>query len=276
MFNARWLTPHFKRFLIVLCCTLSLPLAAEESPSVPDHKLWNELLNSYVISLPGGKSTQVDYTGFANAQSTLDSYLQSLSTVDQHSFDQWDKTDQLAFLINAYNAWTVKLVLKDYDSIKSIKDLGSLFESPWKKVFIPLLGKTRSLDDIEHGLIRGSGRYAEPRIHFAANCASVGCPALREEAYVGPKLEAQLEEQAHRFLSDRSRNRTEEGSLKVSSIFKWYRDDFESGWRGAHTLEGFLVLYAESLGLDKTQIKQLQRGDMAIEFLSYDWRLNRS
>lgn len=276
MFDAKWLTPYSMRFLIVLWCMLSLSVSSEELPSVPDHKQWNELLNSYVISLPGGKSTQVDYTGFANAQSTLDSYLQSLSSVDQHSFDQWDKADQLAFLINAYNAWTVKLVLKDHDSIQSIKDLGSLFESPWKKMFIPLLGKTRSLDDIEHGLIRGSGRYAEPRIHFAANCASVGCPALREEAYVGHKLDAQLEQQAHRFLGDRTRNRTEEKSLKVSSIFKWYRDDFEAGWRGAHTLADFLALYAEPLGLKETQIRQLQQGDMAIEFLNYDWRLNRN
>ncbi len=276
MFSAQWIPPQVNRLLMVLCCMLSLAVSAEESRQVPDHALWNALLSSYVISLPGGKSTQVNYSGFAHAQSTLDSYLQSLSAIDQQSFDQWDKADQLAFLINAYNAWTVKLILKDYSSIKSIKELGSLFESPWKKEFIPLLGKIRSLDDIEHGLIRGSGRYAEPRIHFAINCASVGCPALREEAYVGHKLDAQLEHQTYRFLSDRTRNRLEGNTLKISSIFKWYREDFELGWRGSNTLEAFLAIYAKPLGLNKTQIRQLQQDEIDIEFMDYDWRLNRN
>ena len=276
MINAQGITHYVNRFLMVLCCMLSSFTLAKESHQVPDHKLWSTLLNSYVSSLPDGSSTQVNYAGFAQAESTLDKYLQSLAMVDQHSFDKWNKADQLAFLINSYNAWTVKLLLKDYGSIQSIKDLGSLIRSPWKKIFIPLLGKTRSLDDIEHGLIRGSGRYAEPRIHFAVNCASVGCPALREEAYQGYKLDAQLEQQTYRFLGDRTRNRIEGKHLNLSAILNWYRKDFEAGWRGADTLEDFLVLYAKPLGLNKTQIEQLQQGDMAIEFLDYDWRLNRN
>ena len=91
-------------------------------------------------------------------------------------------------MINAYNAWTVEFILTKYPDLDSIKDLGSFFNSPWDKEFIPLLGKTVSLNDIEHGLIRGSDRYNDPRIHFAVNCASIGCPALREEAYTGDKL----------------------------------------------------------------------------------------
>jgi hypothetical protein len=253
----------------------SLPSLANENVPVPDHHEWNALLKTYVITLPSGKSTQVDYIGLAHDAATLNRYLQTLSAVDMKRFAAWNKADQLAFLINAYNAWTVKLILDNYASIKSIKDLGSLFQSPWKKEFIPLLGKNRSLDDIEHGLIRGSNRYQEPRIHFAANCASIGCPALREEAYLGSKLEAQLEQQAQRFLGDKTRNFLEGKRLKVSSIFKWYREDFEKGWRDANTLPDFLALYAEPLGLQATDILQLRQGKITIDYQDYDWQLNR-
>ena len=139
------------------------------------------------------------------------------------------------------------MILTKCPDLESIKDLGSFFQSPWGKSFIPLLGGTRSLDDIEHGLIRGSGRYKDPRVHFAANCASIGCPSLRAEAYVGDRLDEQLEDAARSFLRDRSRNRLDEGELKVSSIFKWYRNDFEKGWRGKHSLAQFLAGYADSL-----------------------------
>lgn len=105
---------------------------------------------------------------------------------------------------------------------------------------MPLLGKTRSLDDIEHGLIRGNGKYNDPRIHFAVNCASIGCPALREEAYNATDLESQLQEQTVRFLSDMTRNIAQDNTLSVSSIFKWYGDDFEQGFKGANTLQQFL------------------------------------
>jgi hypothetical protein len=137
-----------------------------------------------------------------------------------------------------------------------------------------LLGKERTLDEIEHELIRGSGRYRDPRLHFAVNCASIGCPALRGEAYDGARLEAQLDEQARRFLSDRSRNRLEGGTLHVSPIFKWYRGDFEQGWRGANTLGAFLALYADAIGLIPAQAQALREGTLPIEFLDYDWRLN--
>src|SRR5258706_363594 len=116
--------------------------------------------------------------------------------------------------------------------------------------------------------------YAEPRIHFAVNCASIGCPALRPEAYVGERLDAQLEDAARSFLSDRTRNRLEGNALKVSSIFKWYRGDFEKGWRGASNLAGFFVIYRQPLDLDDGSVSRLKAGKMDIDFLDYDWRLN--
>ncbi len=131
----------------------------------------------------------------------------------------------MAFLINAYNAATVQKVLTRYPDIRSIWDFGKIFGNPFKDEFIPLLGAKRSLDWIEHDTLRK--RYREPRLHFALNCASVGCPMLREEAYVASRLENQLEDQARRFLSDRSRNRYRDGKLEVSKIFDWFKDDFE-------------------------------------------------
>ena len=156
----------------------------------------------------------------------------------------------------------------------SIKDLGSLFQSPWKRRFILLLDGTRSLYDIEQGLIRGSGRYNDPRIHFAVNCASIGCPALRAEAYAADRMDAQREQSVTEFLSDRTRNRFEDGVLRMSSIFKWYRKDFEKKWRGAYNPGQFLALYRQSLGLYVDTANRLLAGDIAIEFLDYDWRLN--
>jgi len=261
-----------KRFLIALWLMLS-GIVAQAAGF--DHSGWDALLKKHVISIRGGLATQVDYAGMAADHAQITRYISSTSSVGRSVFDSWSKEKQLAFLINAYNAWAVDLVLRGYPDIESIKDIGSLFQSPWKKRFIPLLGKMRTLDEIEHDLIRGSGRYHDPRIHFAVNCASIGCPALRPEAYVADRLEAQLEDSTRRFLSDRTRNRLAGDTLEVSSIFKWYREDFESDWRGATTLDRFLALYRRPLGLDEATAKRLASGGVDIEFLDYDWRLNR-
>ncbi len=239
------------------------------------HQPWTELLGAYVTPLADGTSTQVDYQGLATQDKKLNTYLASLSKVSRSSFDQWEKREQLAFLINAYNAWTVKLILNNYPGIDSIKDIGSFFQSPWKKNFIPLLGEQRSLDNIEHGLIRGSGRYRDPRIHFAVNCASVGCPALRPEAYHADRLDAQLQAQTEQFLADKSRNRLVGGELYISSIFKWYGEDFEKVWRNAHSVQSFLALYADSLSLNEQQAHELAQGNIAIHYLDYNWQLNK-
>lgn len=244
--------------------------AAENS-----HVEWNKLLQRHVMPFNGGVATAVDYQGMARDRDKLKLYLHALSTVTTAEFDALGKHDQLAFLINAYNAWTVELILTQWPDLKSIKDLGGFFSSPWSREFVALLGKTRTLDDIEHKLIRGSGRYNDPRIHFALNCASIGCPALRAEAYVGSRLDQQLNEQTALFLGDRNRNRAESDSIKLSSIFKWYREDFEKGWQGFNRLEDFLLVYADALELSKAQAKQLKSGAADIEFLDYDWRLNK-
>ncbi|MGM8888049.1 DUF547 domain-containing protein, partial [Psychrobacter sp. 1U2] len=147
-----------------------------------NHSSWDSLLDKNVTMTNGGKASVVNYAGMKADNGKLSSYLNATSKVSQAEFNRWNKDEQLAFLINVYNAATIELVLIKYPNIKSIKDIGGLLSSPWKQDFIPLLGKTRSLDDIEHNLIRGSKRYNEPRIHFAVNCASIGCPALLDDA----------------------------------------------------------------------------------------------
>lgn len=276
------------RFLVVLSMSLVMSSAAAGLIAEPlSHAQWDHLLKTYVKTTDNGHSTGLDYAGLTRAGSSGNSdgnsdgnshdfehYLDQLSSITQAEFDQWHQDHQLVFLINAYNAFTVELILSKYPDLDSIKELGSFFSSPWKKKFIKLLGKTRSLDEIEHQLIRGSGRYNDPRIHFAVNCASIGCPALRAEAYVGDRIDQQLQDQAKRFVADSSRNRFKNGGLEVSSIFKWYREDFEKGWLGFHSLEGFFVAYGADLGLTEQHTTALKAGNIDIEFLDYDWRLN--
>lgn len=264
------------RYVFIALLTLfSLHIYAQDNePNHITHNEWDRLLKKYVVNLPGDHATQVNYAGIASEQVQLDAYLTKTSQISRSQFDKWAKNEQLAFLINAYNAWTVKLVLSDYKNIKSIKDLGSIFQSPWKKDFIPLFGRTISLDDIEHGLIRGSNRYNDFRIHFAANCASIGCPALRNEAYRADQLNSQLEDQTQRFLSDKTRNRIESGALYLSPIFKWYLADFQKGWLGISRLADFLARYSTYISLSKPQVIALQKEDIDIKYMEYNWNLN--
>lgn len=270
-----WVIKRLQQWLIVVgwSCLLGVTANAQATQSF-DHGAWNQLVQQHVRWTPDGHASTVDYRGMVADKAKLQRYLSALSAVQRQSFDGWSRETQLAFLINAYNAFTVQLILTQYPDLKSIKDLGSFLQSPWKKPFVSLLGQTRSLDDIEHGLIRGSGRYHEPRIHFAVNCASIGCPALRPEAYVPERLDEQLEDQTKRFLSDRTRNRVKDDALEVSPIFKWYREDFEQGFRGDKALPDFLARYAASLGLSVAQTNDLRGGKMTIRFGDYDWHLN--
>ncbi len=240
-----------------------------------NHSSWDSLLNKHVTMTNGGKSSVVNYAGMQADKAKLNSYMTATSNVSQSEFNGWSKDEQLAFLINVYNAGTVELVLTKYPNIKSIKDIGGVFGSPWKQNFITLLGKTRSLDDIEHNLIRGSKRYNEPRIHFAVNCASIGCPALLNDAFTASKLDSQLEQVTSKFLADSNRNRLKGNTLEVSPIFKWYKEDFATNWRGTKDLAGFLSRYSSSLGLNSAQSADLKAGKIKISYTSYDWSLNK-
>ncbi len=255
-------------------CAAVWPVAAQGFDHT--HAAWSALLRKHVVLLHGGQASQLRYVGMARDCAALQAYLATLSTVDEAAFAGFSKPQQMAFLINAYNASTVELVLGRYPDLKSMKDLGGLFSSPWKKDFVPLLGATRSLDDIEHGMLRASGRYDDPRIHFAVNCASVGCPPLREEAFVADRLDPQLDQQTARFMADRSRNRWNAGTqqLEVSKIFDWYGDDFRAGHRGIKSLEAFFARHADVLADAPADRERIRAQRAPVTFLPYDWALN--
>jgi hypothetical protein len=246
---------------LILAAVLWLPLAVLGV----EHRAWDALLKKHVVVLDGGKASQLRYAGMARDRADLKAYLQSLSEVTQAQFDGWSRQEQMAFLINAYNAFTVEKILARYPDIRSIWDFGRLFGNPFKDQFFVLLGHRRSLDWIEHEKLRKS--YREPRIHYAVNCAAVGCPMLREEAYVASRLNAQLEEQARRFLSDRTRNRLREGRLEVSKIFDWFKQDFEPR-------EAYFARYASLLADHPRERDAISGGKIVLRFLDYDWSLN--
>ena len=248
-----------------------------------EHTAWSALLKKHVVLLDGGKASQVRYAGFQQDRAALKSYLDSLSKVTQQEFDGWSKVQRMAFLINAYNAYTVEKILTRYPDLKSIWDFGKVFGNPFRDRFFSLLGRASMLDQVEHETLRKPGAYDEPRVHFAVNCASIGCPMLREEAYVAGRLEAQLEEQAKRFLSDRSRNRyhADSGRLEVSRIFDWFKEDWTSGYRGfegkavpIRTREQYFAAYAALLADSPVHQKQVLNQKAEIRFLEYDWNLN--
>ena len=260
------------RFLAAALLLLALPAAAFDHT----YAAWDALLKRHVRYVDGGHASRVDYTGVQRDAAQLAAVLGDYQNVTRAEFDGWSKPQQEAFLINAYNAFTIEKILTRYPDLKSIRDFGTVFGNPWKDKFFTLLGESTSLDGIEHGMLRKEGVYDEPRIHFAVVCASIGCPMLRDEAFVAARLDEQLEDGMRRFLSDRSRNRYDPASakLEVSRIFDWYGKDFEKGNRGFTSVKAALARYADRLAdapQDRARVRD-QKAD--VTFLEYDWALN--
>ncbi len=212
------------------------------------------------------KGKKVDYAGLKRNPKPLDVYLDSLAAVSESSFNGWPRDERMAYLINLYNAATLKLVIDHYP-VDSIKDIGGLFSGPWKQPVVRLFGKKQTLDYIENDLLRP--KFNDPRIHFAINCASIGCPSLRAEAYQASKLDPQLNEQGRIFLGDSSKNRVDakSGVLYLSPIFKWFKQDF-TGKSGS--VEKFVApLFNDEQG------KVILRGGLGIKYTDYNWDLNK-
>ena len=239
-----------------------------------NYAAWETLLKKHVKWSPDGKQSRMDYRALAAERSALQAVLAEWSAVTPAQFAAFSRDQQKAFLINAYNGFTAELILTKYPGLKSIKDIGSLLQSPWKNKFFTLLGEQRYLDWIEHEQLRP--KYNDPRVHGAVNCASIGCPALRPDAFTAQKLDAQLSDGMIRFMGDRTRNRynAQTGKLEVSSIFKWFREDFEKGQRGFSKLEDVFAFYADQLTDDAASRDKLRAKTVGINFLDYDWSLN--
>lgn len=241
-----------------------------------DHSQWHELLQDNVVELREGRATQVNYDGMLANRSQLRVYLAAIGDVKKPEFEAWSHPEQLAYLINAYNAWTVEFILTQYPDLDSIKDLGSFFSSPWSKEIVSLFGEQVSLDDIEHEMIRGWGRYNEPRIHFAVNCAAIGCPALAAQAFTGDNLEELLDKNTRLFMSDSQRNYFSNGRFYLSKIFDWYEEDFEKGWNGYDSLAEFVADYQQELDLSSEGQSALSNNRFRVRYTTYDWGLNKA
>jgi hypothetical protein len=243
-------------FLLLILFSCQSPVVGMAGSTPPSHQLWNELLKSNVK--PNG---QVDYKGFIREKPKLEKYLKLLS---ENAPDRktWSKNEQLAYWINVYNAFTVKLIV-DFYPTKSIRDLGPRIKIPlikdvWHYKFFKIAGVEMSLDEVEHSILRKE--FEEPRIHFAINCASVSCPPLLNEAFVAVNLENQLMRVTTTFINDPTRNKISSQSAQLSSIFSWFKGDFTK--KG--TLIEFLNRYA------KVKLSPNAR----ITFLDYNWNLN--
>lgn len=221
------------------------------------HDGWDSLLQAHV------KNGLVDYDGFKKQEEQLDEYLHKLA---EASITQASGHDKLALYINAYNAYTIKLILQNYKKGQppgSIKDIGGFFSSPWSVRFAVVAGETLTLDNIEHDIIRRE--FDEPRVHFAVNCASRSCPPLLNRAYRGDLLEGQLQEITRRFINDPRFTKLEGTTLYVSKIFRWFGEDFKDD------IIGFMSTFA-----DEELQKGLRLGGdrLSIKYLDYDWSLN--
>ncbi len=250
---------HLK-YILLFSLTISLSHSCKiqdvDSNAQPiNHTIWDSLLQKHVS--PDG---WVDYKGFQSEKERLDKYLELLQK-NHPNKDNWTRDERLAYWINAYNAFTVKLILDNYpvQSIKDIKNGIPFVNTVWDIKFIKIEGEEYDLNNIEHGIIRP--KFNDARIHFAVNCASVSCPTLLNEAYTAAKLNKQLDLQARKFLSDRFRNPTvEPKKLRLSKIFSWYGTDFKK--------EGTLIEY-----LNKFSEVQIE-ANADIEYVDYDWNLN--
>lgn len=229
------------------------------------HHLWDRLLKEMVV--PAGAKASVRYEALKQVPKDLQTYIYSLSDVTRTQYDKFTEAQKLSFLINAYNAFTLTLVINNYP-VSSIKKIGSWFSTPWKIQFFKLFGELHSLDDIEHEMIRKW--FNEPRIHFALVCAAKSCPPLRNEAYVAEHLDRQLSDAARNFLLDRDNNRFDENTrtLYLSSIFKWYGDDFNKTYGSA------IHFIAPILARNKAEELQITSESTAIKYIDYNWSLN--
>ncbi|MBE7439877.1 MAG: DUF547 domain-containing protein [Spirochaetales bacterium] len=229
-------------FFVIL---LAAPLGALDHT----HAAWNSLLKKNV-----SVSGQVQYSGFRGA--AFEDYLKSLSAVSAAEYESFSRPQKMAFLINAYNAFTVKLILDHYP-VSSIKKIGGPLKSPWKIEFFTLIGARRHLDYIEHGVLRP--KFGDPRIHAAVVCASRGCPPLLNAAFTADKLNAQLDERMKNFLNTDYYNRCDGKKAELSSIFKWYAGDFG----GEKQLKTWIARYNKACASVEN-----------ISYKDYDWALN--
>jgi hypothetical protein len=244
-------------FIAILGHQLPSTVYAAAVPESVDHARWDHMVASYVTA--DGK---VAYMRLAEeARGDLDWYLAEIAAADPSGLPP---EEQIAFWINAYNAGVVAGILAGY-SPESTLGRARFFRWYTFKV----AGEERTLDSIEHEILRK--RFSEPRIHFALVCAATSCPKLRREAYIGARLDQQLDDQGRQFVNDPQRNRIDatHGQVRLSRIFQWFAEDFI---KASGSVAEFIARYLADPG----QAEALRNAPDSIEYLEYDWTMNAS
>ncbi|MFY0605722.1 MAG: DUF547 domain-containing protein [Cyclobacteriaceae bacterium] len=243
--------------ILLLACVSSCNAQRGQTESLAPitHEKFTELLQKHVSD-----QGMVDYQGFEAERKSLTAYLDLIRSTAPNK--TWTKEEEIAYWINAYNAFTIELVLRHYP-VNSIKDIGNSIQipfvnTPWDIKFIEIGGETYDLNNIEHSILRD--KWEEPRVHFALNCASYSCPILRNEAYEADVLDQQLDEQAALFINDDFRNDITSDQANLSKIFSWFSGDFNN----VMPVVDFINQYADVKITDDTEI----------DYKDYDWRLN--
>ena len=212
--------------------------------------IFNDLLQKHVT-----KDGIVDYKSLKNDEAKLDSFISYLEKTSPDN--SWSDNKKRAFWINAYNAYTIKLILENYP-IKSIMNIKKKGKTAWKIPFAKVGGKTYTLDHIEHEILRK--KLFDPKIHVGVNCASGSCPKLGNKAFTEENIEAELTQLMKDFVNDATRNKLGKKKVQISSIFDWFKGDF--------TKNGSIVDYLNKYS--DTEIKS----NAKISYLKYDWSLN--
>ncbi len=225
------------------------------------HALFDNVLKQFV------NGSLVNYTELKANPSELDAYLDQIASVSREDFQKWSENQQMAFLINLYNAAALRLVIDHYP-VKSIRDIGGLATGPWDRRVIRLFGKKSSLGEVEHKMLRSD--FDEPAIHFALVCAARGCPELRGEPYIAERLNQQFIDQGRRFLAAPKKNSVDVRNriVYLSPIFKWYKADFVK--KSGSVLEFVQFYLAPELS------DELSEAEFRIKYTQYDWSLNDS
>lgn len=258
--------------IVPIAASLALattPVAAQE---LPDHAAFTRALRGHV------QGPLVDYAALQRQRDSLDGYVESLGRTEAAVLATASRDQRIAFWINAYNACALRLVIDHYPIRKAgfpaslVRSLQGVpansirqIADTWKREFCPVAGKARSLDEIEHEILRPMG---EPRIHFAVNCASRSCPVLASEAYTGTALGEQLDAAVRRFMADEEHYRLEEGDrpeLRLNKVLDWYKDDFGD-------IDGVVRFFVPYERADRAAM--LASGRVRVHFADYDWTLN--
>ncbi|MEL6824484.1 MAG: DUF547 domain-containing protein [Calditrichota bacterium] len=221
------------------------------------HDSYDALLQKYV------KGFGFDYAALAKSDAdkkTLSTYVDALEALNP---DDMNRSEAFAYWINLYNAATLELVIQNYP-LKSIKDIGGIFKSPWKRKVVTVAGKELTLDNIEHDIMRPT--FKDARLHFAVNCASIGCPPLSNRAYSAETLNEQLDAASKAALNDERWVKITDGKLELSKLFDWFKDDFTET---SGSVRKYLATYVAE---DKKAA--VLNDSNKIRYKSYDWKLN--